>query len=160
MNKDTRTPIIVEPPYSDTHDRGYVFYSNDGLDNTIIFLYRKGETRFDIKTPYARYLMETKLGRFLNKNERVYHKDKNRLNHSSDNLEVKILNSEKPTPPKIIRKKAEIVELICSNCHTKFPKAKNLLSSHAKNRFCSVNCQHAFARTNPKTSLFNMQSRL
>lgn len=149
----------IKYPYSDIYDRGYIFYSDDGLDRTQVFLCEKNKKRFIPKTTYSRYLVETNLGRFLEKNEKVFHKDGNRLNHSIDNLEIKTIGLSSPIITKQSTKREEvIVELTCSYCKTKFKRPKRLLAKPAINRFCSPTCQHLFAQSAPKSSLFNMQS--
>lgn len=157
----TKVPLdTIKYPYDVEYDRGYISYIDDGLDNVMVCLCLKGKNAFKSKTTYSRYLMETHLGRFLEKHEKVFHKDGDKLNHHIDNLEIKLIGLSKTDEPKSTvpkRSGAVIVELVCDYCKTKFNKPKSLLTATAKNRFCSHRCQHLFARSAPKTSPFNRQ---
>lgn len=146
---------VAQFPYSDEYEKGYVFFSNDGLNTAKVHLNKKGTNAFKPVTTYARYLMEVHLGRFLEKNERVFHKDKNRLNHSIDNLEIKVTgqSTAKNEVTQInSRQPKMIVELVCAYCKTKFQKEKRLLAVAATNRFCSKGCQHAYYNKFKKAS--------
>jgi len=63
-----------------------------------------------------RYIMEQKLGRLLTYNEIVHHKNKNKLDNSPENLELKTRQYHSSYHAK----PGERVELICSKCGNKF----------------------------------------
>lgn len=143
--------IILEStkyPYSTEFESGYVRFSIDGLDNTVVMLKKYNSNCHYQITTYPRYLMEVHLGRFLEKDEKVYHIDKNRLNFNIDNLEVRKIGDTRPTK-KVVKKpppksKPVMVELTCSHCKQPFTKDARFLSASATNRFCCKGCQHAF----------------
>lgn len=143
--------IILEStgyPYSTEFESGYVRFSVDGLDNTTVMLKKYNSTCHYAITTYPRYLMEVHLGRFLEKQEKVYHIDKNRFNFNIDNLEVRKIGAAQTTKKtgKQPSTKSEpvMVELICSYCKQPFNKDSRFLSANATNRFCCKGCQHAF----------------
>jgi hypothetical protein len=144
-------------PYSDEFESGYVRFSVDGLDNSTVMLKKHNSNCHHEITSYSRYLMEVHLGRFLEKQEKVYHIDKNRLNFNIDNLEVRKTGSSstinqpiKQSPVK--SRKPILVELTCAYCKQSFTKEANLLSASATNRFCCKGCQYAFTSKFGKAS--------
>lgn len=143
--------IILETvgyPYSDEFESGYVRFSVDGLDNSTVMLKKYNSTCHYAITPYSRYLMEVHLGRFLEKHEKVYHIDKNRLNFNIDNLEMRKIGTKTDTNPLIKQSSGKsnpvMVELTCAYCKQPFNKYIKHLSANATNRFCCRGCQHAF----------------
>lgn len=142
--------IVLESvgyPYSTEFESGYVRFSVDGLDNTTVMLKKHNSTCHYAITTYPRYLMEVHLGRFLEKHEKVYHIDKNRLNFNIDNLEMR-KHGQSPTTKKInkppVKSKPVMVELTCAYCKQPFTKDTRHLTASAINRFCCKGCQFAF----------------
>lgn len=92
-----------------------------------------------------RIIAEIKIGRILNEDEIVHHKDENGHNNHPDNLEVIADQSihakiHKPQKPEAWN------EVVCDNCGIKFKRRKSRsmekLGSH--NIFCSHSCNGKF----------------
>ena len=91
---------------------------------------------------YPKYLVEVSIGRYLNVDEQIHHKDGNFLNNNLDNLEiVKLKEHQHFHNPGFIKEQ----EAICVWCGKRFLMTK----SHAKSRrdkrnkygpFCSKRC--------------------
>lgn len=65
-------------------------------DDISVYVNKDGRSRVYIKhtkrvMSYPKYLMEKQLGRKLQPNEQVHHKDHNYANNNLDNLEIKLL---------------------------------------------------------------------
>lgn len=86
-----------------------------------------------------RIVMELFLGRFLNKNEIVHHKDGNKLNNNIDNLEVMTVSDHMKLHLNNLNNLHPQAEIVCKECRkvkTRFRKAV----------FCSDNCKILFFR--------------
>ena len=83
-----------------------------------------------------RIIMENHLGRLLNANEVVHHKDHNKKNNSIENLEV--LNSLEHVKLHASEKRKSYVTLICPECGKTFVRAKN--QTHLVKTKCTFNC--------------------
>jgi len=83
-------------------------------------------------------VMEEKLGRFLNHDEIVHHKDENRLNNSPNNLELMTFK----THGKHHAKRSDSLVLKCDSCGTAFTRRKNqsAKSKGYARSFCSRKC--------------------
>lgn len=103
--------------------------------------------------PYARYLMEQHLGRKLNKDEEVHHKDHNKTNDVIENLEV--VNSTEHRRQHNPLKYKDTIEQ-CYICGKRFTfTAKQHSNKHReRNRkpdtvdkyFCSRKCSGIYGR--------------
>ena len=74
----------VEYPYSTMYKRAYITTNDEGR-KLVIFI-KDGKAVHG--TPYARYLMAVKLGRFLTSDEQVDHIDNDRTNDVIENLQI------------------------------------------------------------------------
>ena len=74
----------VEYPYSTMYKRAYITTNDEGR-KLVIFIQNGRPVH---GTPYARYLMAVKLGRFLRKDEQVDHIDNDRTNDVIENLQI------------------------------------------------------------------------
>lgn len=105
---------------------------------------------------YPKYLMEQKLGRKLEQNEQVHHKDGNPLNNDVDNLEVKLLgeHQREHNPKKYVDKIAQ-----CEWCGKEFlwtakqqkafygnQNRKSRVNRQHENPFCSKKCLGEYSR--------------
>ena len=68
--------IKLEYPYSEIWKKGYIVVNPEGRRTLILFNSSDDRT----STQYARYLLAVKLGRFLNDDEQVDHKDNDKTN--------------------------------------------------------------------------------
>jgi hypothetical protein len=92
-----------------------------------------------------RLLAENKLGRLLEPNEIVHHKDHDGHNNEDDNLEV----LDKVEHVRLHRKEQprRMSNLICSFCGLAFVRPYNLAFNYPKkNHFCSKKCRFDFIR--------------
>lgn len=88
-----------------------------------------------------RFVMEKKLGRRLNRNEHVHHKDEKKRNNALGNLEVK-------SPAAHVRdhqRPARQVSLVCPGCGSNFTRPKRYVRSKralgVKDLFCGRRCR-------------------
>lgn len=84
-----------------------------------------------------RLVMENKLGRYLEENEIVHHRDRNKQNNNPDNLEL-VTNDEhavlhRSSPP---RRK-------CAQCGVTFTVTARSGHKYSYAQFCSVECREA-----------------
>ena len=77
--------LVLSEPYASRWARGYLVFNKSTGRRTVI-LYNSKEDRSS--TPYARYLLGTKLGRYLTDTEYADHSDRNRINDSEENLRI------------------------------------------------------------------------
>lgn len=93
-----------------------------------------------------REIMEDHLGRRLNSNTFVHHKDRNKRNNDLDNLEVRSRSSHS----KIHSREIEYAELVCVSCGQVFVReAKEERARIKKGRsgpFCNKSCAGRFTR--------------
>lgn len=87
-----------------------------------------------------RVVMENKLGRLLERNEDVHHKDENRKNNDPNNLEVRLHGEHqrlhaKERYPEGRRK----IALTCDNCGEEFERYANQVKKRDR-VFCSRRC--------------------
>lgn len=76
--------IELNFPYNKDWKHGYIVVNPEGRRTVILFNDAKDRT----STQYGRYLLATKLGRYLTKEETVDHIDGNKQNDSIDNLQI------------------------------------------------------------------------
>lgn len=74
----------IEYPYSTMYKRAYITTNDEGR-RLVIFI-QNGKPVHG--TPYARYLMAVKLGRFLRDDEQVDHIDNDKTNDAIENLQI------------------------------------------------------------------------
>lgn len=130
------TRIELSPPYSVDWMRGYVVGSADSRRTLVLYNSNKDRS----STPYARYLMAVKLGRYLTADETVDHIDGVKSNDCLDNLQVLSLadNCRKS------HKKPDVM-LTCPVCGSVFTRTMTQLrgkKDRAKrnNIACSRSC--------------------
>ena len=131
------------------------------MDNIAIYECKDGRVRVYLKDSkkvisYPRYLLEQSLGRELQSNEQVHHKDENPLNNNLDNLEIKLLgeHQREHNPAKYHDK-----YVVCAWCNESFlwtAKQQRTFKSNRsrKNRktgsfdapFCSSKCSGEYGR--------------
>lgn len=87
--------------------------------------------------------MENHLGRLLNANEIVHHKDGNKFNNQISNLEV--MTNTQHVREHSRSRGCLVVELKCPNCGVLFVRRKGLTTERLF-RSCSKSCRGAFSR--------------
>lgn len=119
--------ILVSGPYLSNENRFYVFY-----------YHKINKTRE--MTLYSRYLMEQKLGRYLDKDETVDHIDRNKLNDSIENLQILTFKEHIKLDSKRVRDKE--IELVCVWCKKSFIRmiAREIFTGKKSGPFCSSIC--------------------
>jgi len=97
---------------------------------------------------YHRIVMENHLGRHLNSNEVVHHKDGNKKNNSVDNLEVLSSSEHSKLHGSMVGRRS--VRLKCPQCGKEFTRYENqthLVKHSSLNcTFCSNSCRGKFSR--------------
>ena len=78
------TKIQLQPPYSERWSNGYLVTNTENRKTLI--LYNSPQDRSSCQ--YARYLLATLLGRYLDDSEQVDHIDNDKTNDSPDNLAI------------------------------------------------------------------------
>lgn len=96
---------------------------------------------------WARYLMETHLGRFLAPSETVDHIDGNKTNDVLENLQILTIAEN----VKKSARKAKIITIICDNCGELFQRNASLIRKKQNNIFCKPECRDNFASNNNTT---------
>jgi hypothetical protein len=98
---------------------------------------------------YPRYLIEKHLGRKLNEDDDVHHKDGNPLNNELDNLEI-ISKSQHTIEHN--RRYAGDIEVVCAYCKKIFvltiaqqKKRKQNAKNGSPGPFCSKSCASKFS---------------
>ena len=95
------------------------------------------ETQKLTSTSYARYLMEQHLGRRLDPDEEVHHKDGDKLNDSLNNLEVLLVSEHK-----IIHSGRQVY--VCPVCLCQFERRVSTVERRKRQGFqgpfCSISC--------------------
>ncbi len=106
---------------------------------------------------YHRVVLENHLGRILNPDEVVHHKDEDKLNNSIENLEI--LTSSFHTRAHNIQKGRSWVDLKCPNCGVFFdrPANKSFIYKKGKWSCCSAKCRGKFSR---KIQLFGLTAEV
>lgn len=107
-----------------------------------------------------RVVMELKIGRILNEEEVVHHKDENRSNNSPDNLEIKSSQAEHAKEHKQGRR---MLLLRCPECHSEFERERRqthvIKPSTLGATFCSASCRGRFSRSKQTNGLTKAMSR-
>lgn len=124
---------------------GYIVYGpvfHKGEGRRFVFLVKEGNKSDRTTLAYARYLMCIELGRVLNREEEVDHKDNNKLNDVLTNLQLL-------TRPQNIKKSAKpltMVKLVCDFCGTSFERrlGQDAATKKYKHTFCKMECKYSF----------------
>ncbi len=140
--------IKIEFPYDQMYDWGYLIIENSKV---YIKLKEINSNQYIKKVSYARYLISVNLHRFLDKNEKVMHIDKNPENNNLENLKLIVFNNKEVKEEekqlvhieKSTSKQEELFEAYCSCCGKKYLRKTKILY---KNNFCSPQCQHKLNR--------------
>ncbi|MFA5154365.1 MAG: HNH endonuclease [Clostridia bacterium] len=104
-----------------------------------------------ITVSYAKFLIETSIGKFLDKNHDVHHKDENPLNNSLENLEI-IYHSEHARKHAI--KYIKDIKVSCTYCGKEViltPKqqrhrTQNINSGRGTGVFCNRSCSGKYGK--------------
>ncbi len=93
--------------------KGYIVVNPEGRRTLILFNSSDDRT----STQYARYLLAVKLGRFLNDDEQVDHKDNDKTNDALGNLQIL---SKQENIAKSNKRNILSYEFECCICHVNF----------------------------------------
>ncbi|UKM62858.1 putative homing endonuclease [Aeromonas phage P19] len=138
--------IELEYPFNERWKSGYVVINNENRRH--ICLVNSHEDRTTIS--YARYLMSVHLGRILNPEEHVDHKDEDKTNDVISNLQIMTVseNNKKHAKSKGGR---QMVEYECPICQTHFSIRKgnsHLVESKKYTlKVCSDKCKFTSSST-------------
>lgn len=124
--------ISLQKPYSDKWRKGYIVINPEGRKNLILYNNKNDRTT----TQYARYVLATKLGRFLTKEETVDHIDDDFTNDDESNLQIltRAQNIYKAC-------KQPDVKLTCPTCGSVFYRSRTQLRGRLhKIETNSINC--------------------
>ena len=92
-----------------------------------------------------RVVMENKIGRLLEKNEVVHHKDHNKLNNEIENLELLTVRQHAALHAKAAGKLYATLKCPCCGKIFERPRAQTFLSKHTKYTCCSCECRGRFS---------------
>lgn len=148
-------------PYDDYYL--YKIFHKKEQRNYVVLIPKNKNDNLKRKTiSFARYLLSTKLKRFLKPNEEVDHIDNNKLNDDINNLQI-LSKSEN------IRKCfsdtgtfRKYVRLECPICHKIFeiPKNQSFLQKNQKYSCCSKECSNKMRSLTKSNSNINLLSKL
>ncbi len=133
--------IKLEYPYSEIWKKGYIVVNPEGRRTLILFNSSDDRT----STQYARYLLAVKLGRFLNDDEQVDHKDNDKTNDNINNLRL-LTKTENRLKEQIryLEEDQICFGYYCAYCETKFiltERQKNMkMKAGTEYAFCSRSC--------------------
>lgn len=129
----------VEGIYQRTIKKIYGPYKRDDNRQHVVIHY--GNDEKETKS-YPKLIVELDLGRKLDSDETVHHKDHNKLNQNLDNLEV--IDKKNHTSKHASEQTEEIVEIKCILCNTKTEKParqiRNNKNQEKTGPFCSKSC--------------------
>ena len=133
---------MLPKPYDDyVRYTGPYVIADEHLRMTMKLIDKTGKRKTML---YHRYLIEVKLGRLLNEDEIVHHKDGNSLNNGLDNLEV--MNTGDHIR---LHKPIQSEGFVCPECNKKFAlvgqqlknmKQKKRLGLVRSGPYCSKSC--------------------
>lgn len=143
--------IELQHPYNTRWDKGKVIINRDNRRMVLL----TGGSSPNTTTSYARYLMSVKLGRFLDDDVHVDHKDDDKTNDNIDNLQL--LTSESNNQKEAERHRIHDViyhTCNCTNCGKEFilndRQMKMKLQAGTKHLFCTKECfQNAIRNGHP-----------
>lgn len=127
--------ISVEHPFSLQWRIAYLRISKDGRKRVDLFNSNKDRTTIS----YARYLLSVKEGRVLSEDEEADHKDGDRSNDHTDNLQILVKPKHKKKT-KIEKGGVKTLCLTCASCSSVFLRRDD--SKRPKQTFCSRTCYY------------------
>lgn len=127
------------------------------MDNGYVYIYKPSHPKAKSHGGYVGehvLVMECSIGRYLENDEIVHHKDENRSNNSIKNLEIKS-KSDHARDHSLARGPEKVIELVCSGCHKKFSRklrqVKTKIDRGQRDFYCSRSCMAGqFGRGRPK----------
>lgn len=133
--------IELEPPYANDFISARTFFSKKE-GRTYVHLRREDGSQ--ASTSYARYLMATHLGRYLDKHEHVDHIDEDKTNDKIANLQILSHAENNRKHTKVNGKFAKSIELTCPVCGATFSRTERYIrdkNSQGQKLFtCSRKC--------------------
>lgn len=136
------TRFDLEYPYDSKWKWGYI--ATNGENRKHVTLYG-GENKRSV-TSYARYLVATSLGRFLESWEQVDHIDHDKTNDVLENLQILTVTENNRKDAK--RKGRLVAEIKCPQCNTIFVRRKGntqaIECNKGKVTCCSRDCRNEF----------------
>lgn len=129
--------IEILPPYDTDYNKAYLVTSQ-GRNSVCLY---NSETKKRHTVSYARYLMSTHLGRFLDKDEHVDHIDNDKSNDVITNLQILSQLENNRKQARLRGKK--MVKYQCPVCQKVFSIRKglsHLVSTNKKSVSCSRSC--------------------
>ena len=123
-------------PYSDDWKHGYL--QVNGENRKTVILYNSPSDRSS--TAYSRYLMSTKIGRYLNEYEHVDHIDNDKTNDDISNLQI-LTNKENNIKEGLRRRKVR-VKLKCSYCGEEFEREPRQMHKGNTKFYCTRRCAY------------------
>lgn len=130
------TRFDLEYPYDTKWSHGYIV--TNGENRKHVCLYRDDNTRST--TSYARYLVSTALGRFLESWEHVDHIDHDKTNDVLENLQILTVADNNRKDAK--RKGRLVAEIECPQCNTIFVRRKGITQAVDCNKGKVTCCSH------------------
>ena len=126
--------LDLQEPYKSDYSKGYLNINSE--PRRVVLLVRNDGTK--TSTSYARYLMSSHLGRYLNKDEHVDHIDNDKMNDVIENLQIL---TQKENNAK--GRSRTYIELQCPICNKMFSREKRQITHKLKNGktpTCSRRC--------------------
>ena len=138
--------IDLEYPYDKDWKHGYLVIN--GENRKTIILFNSSDDRSS--TSYARYLVSTSLGRYLEIDEHVDHIDHDKTNDVLENLQI--LKPQENALKESRRKGRLLVEIKCPECGKIFTRRKGNTQAVSCNSgrvtCCSSVCSRLFKQRN------------
>lgn len=147
--------LKLKEPYKSDYKSAYC-YKNKEPRRVVSLIKESGERTC---TSYARYLMSSKLGRYLNDDEHVDHKDDNALNDDLSNLQI--LTEEENRSKHVENLKRKWVKMRCAVCENIFDRKHNKTflgkSSNKNYQTCSRSCGGRASHMNKEILIDNFE---
>ena len=136
------TRFDLEYPYDSKWKYGYIVTNGENRKHVCLY----GDDSARSTTSYARYLVSTALGRFLESWEQVDHIDHDKTNDVLENLQI--LTVAENNRKDAARKGRLVAEIKCPQCHTIFVRRKGITQAVDCNKgkvtCCSHKCRSEF----------------